>query len=205
MFDPSLSTETSTNLPAGGTIWHIAWRWLDRYQRQLVIAALVLQLAVLGSMIVIHCLPLWIGRRILVPVNLGDSYSYRDRVLYFTYDFSKPPKDSIEGIPTALASQSYEVARWLKDRPIYVTLELESGTNTFRPVKWSMEQPKSGVYLRGRADDSYSYNEKLIFGIEAYSVSDDEQAAIQTAITSGTAQAEIAVTSSGQAKLVRVK
>lgn len=206
MFDPSLSPETAVPLGPGGTIWHNVWRTLDRYQRQCIVAALLLQLGVLSSMVVTYCLPLLVGQRIHVAVVANDMLgSARERSMYFTYEFSKPPAASIDGIPSTIVQQPYDVARWLQGRPVYVSLELKPGTNVYQPVNWSVTKPSSGVYLCGRVAESYGYDQRITFGIEDWIMTEAERAAISTAMTSGHAQAELAVSSWGTARLVSVK
>ncbi len=206
MFDPSLSPETALPLGAGGTIWHNLWRTLDRYQRQCIVAALVLQLGVLSSMIVTYCLPMFVGQRIAVAITtndmLGGSHA---RSMFFTYEFSKPPVSALEGVPSTVMQQPYEVERWLNGRPVYVSLELKPGTSVYQPARWSVDKPTSGVYLRGRVENSYGYDQRIYFGIEEWIVTEAERAAISAAMTAGTAQAELAVTPWGTARLIRVK
>ncbi|MBL8829565.1 MAG: GDYXXLXY domain-containing protein [Planctomycetaceae bacterium] len=206
MFDPSLSPETAVPIGPGGTIWHNLWRTIDRYQRHCIVAALVLQLGVLSSMIVTYCLPLLLGQRIHVSVVANDMLGAgQGRSMYFTYEFSKPAATALAGVPSTVMPQPYEVERWLNDRPVYVSLELKPGTNIYQPVRYSVDKPTSGVYLQGKASESYGYDQRIEFGIEEWIVTESERAAINAAMTAGSAQAELAVSPWGTARLVSVK
>lgn len=207
MLDPSLSFDAVKPPAPGSSSWHLAWRWVERHERKFVVAAVILQVLVLVSMIGLHALPFLTGRRIQVPVKVSTGYGpMHDKMFNVTYAFSEPPARAIDGVPASIAQQDYEVVRWLKGRPIYVTLEPQADGLTYHAVRWSIERPQGGVYLVGKPTDSYSYRRELFFGIEWYdTASESEWTAIQAALGNGTAIAELAVTSSGVAKLVKIK
>lgn len=198
----------TTAAPAGRTGWHLAWQWLDRNQRPVLVAGLLLQLTVLVSMIAIHRLPLAVGKRVWVrvaPVDSRDPWS--EHYVMLRYDFSFAPAQGIEGAPNNKSHGVYDytAAQWLAGRPIYVSLEPDADGKHYKPVRWSVDRPASGLFLRGMCGDSFSWRHDLTFGIEAYYPQSGEQAALDAARAAGKLSAELAIAPWGQAKLVSVK
>jgi uncharacterized membrane-anchored protein len=139
-------------------------------------------------------IPLITGQTILirvVPVDPRDLF--RGDYVTLSYDFSRVPRQGIEGLAQG------ERAGWYKSegRTVYAPLVRDSIPEHWRAAKVTVIKPASGPYLKGQIGRYGS----LQFGIEAYYVQEGSGFRYEQAIRNRRLSAELAVTSSGQAAL----
>lgn len=167
--------------------------WIRRYERYILLAAVVFQVLVLLTMIGLCLLPRLTGETILVRVGPVDPRDlFRGHYLVLSYDFSRA-LGGIEGLPGTYWEHEQE---WL-GRTVYVTLVQEPDGKHWRAEKFSIYQPQEGRYLRGRIVGAGL----LEFGIESYYLQEGQGQQFEEAIRQGRLAAELAVTADGQAAL----
>jgi uncharacterized membrane-anchored protein len=181
--------------------------WIKTHARGLLALAVVFQLLVLSSMIVLHVVPYVVGERILLHVRPVDPRDvFRGDYVVLSYDFSRTPPGGIAGVPPGLAPQtefgSYD--SWWDDRTVYVSLEPEADGQHYRAAAISVDRPASGLYLKGKFARGWGGND-LHFGIEALYVEEGEGLRLEQLRNANNLSAEIALTPWGQAKLVGVR
>jgi uncharacterized membrane-anchored protein len=167
--------------------------WLKGHERLVLLAAVGFQVIVLIAMIGMRLTPLLTADTILVHVAPVDPRDlFRGDYVILSYEFSRVP-NTIEGLPGSHWQHGQE---WL-GRTVYVTLVPEPDGKHWRSEKFSIYQPSSGKYLRGRIVAPG----RLEFGIESYYLQEGKGYQYEEAILIGRLSAEIAVTADGQAAL----
>jgi uncharacterized membrane-anchored protein len=165
--------------------------WLEARRKQVVMAAIIFQLALLGWMIVTNLTPILTGKTILVrvvPVDPRDLF--RGEYVILSYEFSRVPTDT-PGI------------RW-DDLPsgqaVYVTMVPDADDKHWKAGTFSAAPPESGIYLEGKI----SGNGWAEYGIESFFVQEGQGKAYEDAVRHRKLWAEIAVSGSGKAKLKKL-
>jgi uncharacterized membrane-anchored protein len=167
--------------------------WMKNHERPILVAGASFQVIFLVAMIGLRATPLLTGETILVrvvPVDPRDLF--RGDYVALSYEFSRVPA-TIEGLP---GSYSPHEQRW-SGRTVYVTLEPEPDGKHWRAAKFSVHEPSSGKYLRGRIVGPG----RLEFGIESYFIQEGRGREYEQALRSRRLSAEIAVAAHGQAAL----
>ena len=168
--------------------------WIKGHERLVLLAAAAFQVIFLVAMIGLHVTPLLAGDTIfvrVVPVDPRDLF--RGDYVVLGYDFSRVPPARIDGLEESYGQQEQQ---WL-GLPVYVTLVLEPDGKHWRAEKFSISEPTSGKYLRGRITGPG----RLEFGIEAYYLQEGQGATYEEAMRDHRLAAEIAVTADGHAAL----
>lgn len=177
-------TGGSTGLPG----LNKAFGWIEGRRVQIVLAAIVLQFAVLGAMIAKSAVPLVTGNTYLVKVIPVDPRDlFRGDYVILGYDFSRVP----QGTPGIRMDDLPSL------QPVFVTLIPDADGKHWKADKFSAERPKSGVYLEGKITGSW----RAEYGIESFFVQEGEGRKYEDAIRNHDLSAEIAVDSSGKAAL----
>lgn len=170
--------------------------WVKSHERKILLAAVILQLGILISMIFVRATPLLTGDVILVRVMPVDPRDlFRGDYVILSYEFSRVSPSQIEGLPPVNQQNDQ-----LSGKPVYVTLVPESDGKHWRAGKFSLTQPSGGKLLRGTLG-RYGIIE---YGIESYFVQEGQGKKYEEAIRSRNLSAEIAVTTDGQAALRRL-
>ena len=171
--------------------------WIKSHERNILLAAVALQVLFLVSMIVIRVTPLLTGDTILVRVQPVDPRAlFRGDYVILGYEFSRIPPTGIDGLSVVSSQRQQEWA----GRPVYVTLLPEPDGKHYRADRFSVYQPGSGKYLRGTIGSFGN----IEYGIESYFVQEDQGHKYEEAVRNRKLSAEIAVTSNGQAALRRL-
>jgi uncharacterized membrane-anchored protein len=181
--------------------------WIKAHTRVLLAAAVLFQLLVLLSMIVLHAVPLVFGERILLHVRPVDPRDlFRGDYVVLAYDFSRVPAGGIAGAPASANSQHQfaPYGTWWDDRPVYVSLEPQADGKHYRAATISVDRPTSGRYIKGKFARGWGAGD-LHFGIEALYVEEGEGRRLEQLRNAGQLSAEIALTPWGQAKLCGVR
>lgn len=165
--------------------------WTAKHERSVLLTAVAFQMVVLVTMIGLRLLPLLTGETILVrvvPVDPRDFF--RGDYVVLGYEFSRTPA-AIDGLPGSGWQQEWS------GKTVYVTLVAEPDGKHWRAEKYSIYQPASGKYLRGRI----AGHGRIEFGIEAYYLQEGKGYEYENAVRDHRLSAEIAVTADGQAAL----
>jgi uncharacterized membrane-anchored protein len=168
--------------------------WIKGHERLVLLAAAAFQVIFLVAMIGLRVTPLLAGDIIfvrVVPVDPRDLF--RGDYVVLGYDFSRIPPAGIEGLEESYGQHKQQ---WL-ELPVYVTLVPEPDGKHWRAEKFSISQPTSGKYLRGRITGPG----RLEFGIEAYYLQEGQGSKYEEAMRDHRLAAEIAVTADGHAAL----
>lgn len=168
--------------------------WIKGHERRVLVAAAAFQVLFLVAMIGLRVTPLLAGDTIfvrVVPVDPRDLF--RGDYVVLGYDFSRVPPTGIEG----LADSDWQREQQWLGLTIYVTLVPEPDGKHWRAERFSISQPTSGKYLRGRITGPG----RLEFGIEAYYLQEGQGSKYEEALRDRRLAAEIAVTADGQAAL----
>lgn len=172
--------------------------WLKARERKILLVTVAAQLLILLGMIALRAVPLVTGQTVLVrvvPVDPRDLF--RGDYVILSYEFSRIPPQGIHGLPE---SQWGRVSKW-KGRTVYVKLVPDSVPGHWRAEKVSFVKPSAAPFLKGQMGSHGS----LEFGIEAYYVQEGTGRRYEEAIRDRKLSAELAVTSSGQAALRRLR
>ncbi|HEX7336065.1 MAG TPA: GDYXXLXY domain-containing protein [Gemmatimonadales bacterium] len=162
-------------------------------ERKILLATAVAQLLILLGMIALRAVPLVTGQTLLVPVMPVDPRDlFRGDYVILSYDFSRTPREGIEG----LSANDQWSSKW-EGRTVYVPLVQDSNRVHWRAEKITVVKPAKGPFIKGHMERYGS----LKFGIEAYYVEEGTGRAYEQAIRDRKLSAELAVTSSGQAAL----
>ena len=168
--------------------------WIKGHERLVLLAAAAFQVIFLVAMIGLRVTPLLAGDTIfvrVVPVDPRDLF--RGDYVVLGYDFSRVPPARIDGLEESYGQQEQQ---WL-GLPVYVTLVLEPDGKHWRAEKFSISEPTSGKYLRGRITGPG----RLEFGIEAYYLQEGQGSKYEEAMRDHRLAAEISVTADGHAAL----
>jgi uncharacterized membrane-anchored protein len=168
--------------------------WIKGHERLVLLAAAAFQAIFLVAMISLRVTPLLAGDTVfvrVVPVDPRDLF--RGDYVILGYDFSRVPPAGIEGLEE---SYGQDKQQWL-GLSVYVTLAPEPDGKHWRAEKFSISQPTSGKYLRGRITGPA----RLEFGIEAYYLQEGQGFKYEEAMRDHRLAAEIAVTADGHAAL----
>ena len=168
--------------------------WIKGHERLVLLAAAAFQVIFLVAMIGLHVTPLLAGDTIfvrVVPVDPRDLF--RGDYVVLGYDFSRIPPAGIDGLEESYGQHKQQ---W-RGLPVYVTLVPEPDGKHWRAEKFSISQPTSGKYLRGRITGPGL----LEFGIEAYYLQEGQGSKYEEAMRDCRLAAEIAVTADGHAAL----
>lgn len=168
--------------------------WIKGHERLILLAAVGFQVIFLLAMIGLGLRPLLTGDTIfvrVVPVDPRDPF--RGDYVVLSYEFSRVPPEGVEGLPGPYWQREQE---WL-GRTVYVSLVPEPDGKHWRAEKFSIYQPTSGKYLRGRIVGPG----RLEFGIESYYLQEGKGYQYEQAVRNGRLSAEIALTADGQAAL----
>ncbi len=168
--------------------------WLKAREQKVLLITVAAQLVILVGMIALRAIPLITGQTVLVrvvPVDPRDLF--RGDYVILSYDFSRVPREGIEGLPEK------ERGSWSKSegRTVYVPLVPDSTGVHMRAEKATVVKPATGLFLKGHMKRHGS----LEFGIEAYYVQEGTGLRYEQAIRDRHLTAELAVTSGGQAAL----
>jgi uncharacterized membrane-anchored protein len=168
--------------------------WLKARERKILFITAAAQILILLGMIALRAIPLVTGQTVLVRVMPVDPRDlFRGDYVILSYDFSRTPRERIEGLPET------ERGSWkkLEGRAVYVPLVPDSVPGHLRAAKVTVVKPEKGLFLKGHMERYGS----LKFGIEAYYVQEGTGRRYEQAIRDGKLSAELAVTSGGQAAL----
>ena len=168
--------------------------WLKIRERKVLLVTAAAQLLILLGMIVLRAMPLITGQTVLVravPVDPRDLF--RGDYVILSYDFSRTPREKIEGLP---AKERESWSKW-EGRTVYVPLVPDSDRVHWRAEKVTVVKPDAGPFLKGQMGPDGA----LQFGIEAYYVQEGAGREYERAIRDRKLSAELAVSSSGQAAL----
>jgi uncharacterized membrane-anchored protein len=168
--------------------------WIKGHERLVLLAAAAFQVIFLVAMIGLRVTPLLAGDTIFVRVvPLDPRDLFRGDYVVLSYDFSRVPPAGIEGLEESYGQHEQQ---WL-GLPVYVTLVPEPDGKHWRAEKFSISQPTSGKYLRGRITGPG----RLEFGIEAYYLQEGQGSTYEEAMRDHRLAAEIAVTADGHVAL----
>lgn len=168
--------------------------WLKQREQLILALAVVFQLFVLGSMIVLHAAPLLYGEKVIVKVVPVDPRDlFRGDYVILSYDFSRIPPEGIDGV----SAGSYAESRKHQGRTVYAVLAPATDGDYSKVTKLTFEKPSSGTFLRGQIA---GWN-RIKFGIEAYYLQEGEGLKYEQAIRNGDLYVELAVAPNGTAKL----
>ena len=168
--------------------------WIKGHERLVLLAVAAFQVIFLVAMIGLRVTPLLAGEIILVrvvPVDPRDLF--RGDYVILGYDFSRVPPAGIDGLAESYGQREQQ---W-RGLTVYVTLVPEPDGKHWRAEKFSISQPTSGKYLRGRITGPG----RLEFGIEAYYLQEGQGSKYEEAMRDRRLAAEITVTSDGHAAL----
>jgi len=167
--------------------------WIKDHEKFVLLTAVAFQTLFLVVMIVLHLMPLLIGKTILVRVTPVDPRSlFQGDYVVLSYEFSQVP-ETIEGLPGSYWQQGHE---WT-GRTVYVTLVPEPDGRHWRAQKFSIYRPPDGTYLQGRIVST----RRIVFGIESFYVPEGRGFEYERAMLDRRLSAEIAVTADGRAAL----
>jgi len=146
-------------------------------EKILIFGVLIFQIVVLAGMLANKLYPIWTGQEVKLAVYPVDPRSmFRGNYTRLKYKMTRVQKS--------------DLGFYNDERPkvgdfVYVVLKEKKGI--YVPDKYSMEVPKSGMFIRGRVDFAYSYNGEiwLKFGIESYFTTKRKALAIEKAIRKG--------------------
>lgn len=168
--------------------------WLKARERKVLLVTAAAQLVILVGMIGLRAVPLLTGQTVLVRVQPVDPRDlFRGDYVILSYDFSRAPREGIEGLSEAERGSG----KRLEGRAVYVPLVRDSDGVHYRAEKVTVVKPASGVFLKGQMERYGS----LKFGIESYFVEEGTGRGYEQAIRDRKLSAELAVTSGGQAAL----
>jgi uncharacterized membrane-anchored protein len=172
--------------------------WLKARERKVLLVTVAAQLVILVGMIALRAIPLVTGQTVLVRVQPVDPRDlFRGDYVILSYDFSRVPREGIEGLSEA------ERGSWkkLEGRAVFVPLVPDSNGVHWRAAKVTVVKPATGLFLKGQMERYGS----LKFGIEAYYVQEGTGLVYEQAIRDRKLSAELAVTSGGQAALKNLR
>jgi uncharacterized membrane-anchored protein len=165
--------------------------WLKGRERVILLAAICLQLLVLGGMIAFHSMPLLFGKTIMLRVVPVDPRElFRGDYVILSYEFSRTPVKKIEGLQGVKNKE-------VRGNTVYVTLTPDPDGKHWRANGLSIHRPDEGTFIRGHIVG----RGRLQFGIEAYYLQEGKGKEYERAIRRRKLSAEVAVTSSGRAAL----
>jgi uncharacterized membrane-anchored protein len=169
-----------------------AFAWLRRHERGVVVAAVGLQLLVLGEMIAANTIP-WAGRSTstvllrVVPVDPRDLM--RGDYVTLGYDISRVPPGGVRGLAGPTRSSRGET--------VYVALVPEADGRHYRGDSVSTTPPASGRFIRGTLTEWGG----VVFGIESYYVQEGKGHDYEAAVLQRRLSAEVALAPDGRASL----
>jgi uncharacterized membrane-anchored protein len=172
--------------------------WLKTRERKILLVTAAAQLLILVAMIALRAIPLLTGETVLVRVQPVDPRDlFRGDYVILSYDFSRISQEHIDGL------LDKERGSWknLEGRTVYVPLVPDSNGVHMRAAKATVVKPAAGLFLKGHMKRYGS----VVFGIESYYVQEGTGLAYEQAIRSRKLSAELAVTSSGQAALRKLR
>ncbi len=159
-------------------------RWAASWGSVFIVLAAVLHLAVLGGMVAIEAVPLMLGRTVRLPVEPVDPRApFRGDYVTLDYGFNR---FSVDG-------------ELRNGQTVYAKLAADAEGPLWHLTGVTRKRPEEGTFLQGRYD-----GQRFRFGIEAYYVQEGTGAMWERLRDAEQLSAEIAVTSWGQAKLVRL-
>jgi uncharacterized membrane-anchored protein len=168
--------------------------WLKARERKILLVTATAQILILLGMIAVRAAPLMTGQTVLVRVEPVDPRDlFRGDYVILSYDFSRVPREGIEGLPESERSGWYKK----EGRTVYVPLVPDSVPGHWRAAKVSVVKPERAPFLKGQIGRYGA----LEFGIEAYYVQEGTGLVYEQAIRNRKLSAELAVTSGGQAAL----
>ena len=168
-----------------------AFGWIERNARRIVIAGILFQFALLGTMIVTNLMPHITGKTILVrvvPVDPRDLF--RGEYVILGYDFSRVP----ENMPSLFDDDSKT------KQTVFVTLVPDTDGKHWKAGTFSIERPRSGLYLEGKM----SGRRRAEYGIESFYVQEGKGKMYEGAVRNRKLSAEISVDTTGKAALKKL-
>jgi uncharacterized membrane-anchored protein len=168
-------------------------RWL--------MAAVVLQIGVLAMVYFGSVWPLWTGEEVRLEIAPVDPRSmFRGHYARLNYTVATVDSKLFEGPDENLR----------KGEVVYVFIEEGEG-EVWRATRVQLEEPLSGLFLRGRLTQAWPHNEQPLrvrYGIEAWFAPKAKALEIEKAVRSRpgdeNAYAVIAISGSGRAALARL-
>ncbi len=180
------------------------WAWGRSHSAAILWGTVLLQVGILSSMIVLHSLPFIFGQHIIVRVQPVDPRDlFRGDYVILRYDFNSPQGSSVEGAPEPSYDYKSDSAK-MTDRVIYATLEPDSDGRHHRAVRYSLEQPESGVFIKGLCSYYSHARCEVRYGVEAYFVQEGAGLELEKERNQNNLSAELVVAPWGAAKLVRL-
>ena len=167
-----------------------------------LMAAVALQLGVLAMEYLGSVWPLWTGTEIRLEIAPVDPRSlFRGNYAQLTYTLANVDSNLFEGPDRRLR----------KGEIVYVFVEEGEG-EVWHATRVQLEQPLSGLFLRGRLAQAWSHDEQPLqirYGIEAWFAPKAKALEIEAAVRrrpgeEARAYAVVAVSGSGRAALARL-
>jgi uncharacterized membrane-anchored protein len=167
-----------------------------------LMAAIVLQLGVLAMEYLGSVWPLWTGEEVRLEIAPVDPRSmFRGNYARLAY--------TVASVDAKLFEGSEEMLR--KGEVVYVFVEEGEG-EVWHATRVQLEQPLSGLFLRGRMIRAWSHDEQPLqirYGIEAWFAPKEKALEIEAAARRSQGEGErayavIAVSGSGRAALARL-
>jgi uncharacterized membrane-anchored protein len=167
-----------------------------------LMAAIALQLGVLALEYLGGVWPLWTGEEVRLEIAPVDPRSlFRGNYAQLAYTVASVDSKLFEGPDRKLR----------KGEVVYVFVEEGEG-EVWHATRVQLEQPLSGLFLRGRLSQSWSHNEQPLrvrYGIEAWFAPKAKALEIEQAVRRRPGEAErayaiVAVAGSGRAALARL-
>jgi uncharacterized membrane-anchored protein len=167
-----------------------------------LMAAIALQLGVLAMEYLGSVWPLWTGEEVRLEIAPVDPRSmFRGNYARLAY--------TVASVDSKLFEGSAEVLR--KGEVVYVFVEEGEG-EVWHATRVQLEQPLSGLFLRGRMIRAWSHDEQPLqirYGIEAWFAPKEKALEIEAAARRSQGEGErayavIAVSGSGRAALARL-
>jgi uncharacterized membrane-anchored protein len=168
--------------------------WIREHERLLLAVGVLLQLAVLVTMIVPPLMTLATGEVILlrvVPVDPRDLF--RGDFVILSYEISRPDWNPIWGAK----DPTWQDWQRLEGKSIYALLEPEADGRHWRPSGYQLEPPQTGKFIRGRVTEY----ERAQYGIEQYFVQEGKGREYENAVREHKLSAEVVVDANGNAQL----
>lgn len=205
--------------------WLQAWADQVRpYRLRWLVAAVFVQVGVIGWMVYHHHQPLRDGARFRVrcqPIDPRDLL--KGDYVILSYDFSRftqkdirrlnaewerlhPGEQNAEDYPSLQDAEGRREYRLLapQDTPVYVPLNMNA-RGVAEAGEATLLQPTSGAHLRGLIGNGRWNSDSARFGIEAFYVTEGAGREWEKARNQGQLLAEIAVLPDGRAGLVNIR
>jgi uncharacterized membrane-anchored protein len=182
---------TQTQESSGAAVGRLM-AWIAGHEKGVLALGVVVQLAVLGSMVGTRLMIYATGEVYYVRVQPVDPRDLmRGDYVILGYEFSRIPHDGRADWVGNVGD-----ARGFRDRDVFVTLIPEGDRKHSRADRFSLSPP-DGAFLRGRINDWG----QITYGIESFFVQEGKGRVYEEAVRSGRLTAEISVKADGTAAL----